>query len=170
MDVILDTCTLINFVKKDADYHREAVMCIQALSAKKHRLHLSSLTLAEYGVKGDSGYFLNPKKYGILPYSTQHALTAAEFLKETLSAPIKDGDNSRKIITIDTHILAQAQVAGVDYVLTVDRKTMAKTASILIQKGIFSPQMVLLSESPMEKMGLLDDVHPTLNLEFGSEN
>lgn len=166
METLLDTCTLINFVKQDALFHQQAVSCMRKLSENKSRLHLSALTLAEYGVKGDVSNFLDAKHFNILQYSTQHALKAAEFLKalQPKIIQLKDADNTRKIITIDTHILAQAQVLGVDYVLTADEKTMAKTANALKELGLFHPELVLLSDFPLKKMGLIESTQLMLNL------
>lgn len=167
MEVLLDTCTLINFAKEDAPFHQQAVSCMQKLSEQKHRLHISSLTLAEYGVKGDCNNFLNKRLFNVVHYGTQHALKAADFLKslQPHMSLLRDPEiNTRKVITIDTHILAQAQIIGVDYVLTADGNTMAKTAKALQSKGLFSPNMVLLAHSPLEKMGLIKSTQLMLDL------
>lgn len=171
MEVLLDTCTLINFAKEDALFHQHAASCMQKLSEQRHRLHISSLTLAEYGVKGDCSNFLNPKLFNVVHYGTQHALKAADFLKalHPHMLQLRDSEvNTRKVIAIDTLILAQAQIMGVDYVLTADGNTMAKTANALKRLGLFSPNVVLLCHSPLEKMGLVESSQ--LMLDFSPDN
>lgn len=147
MKVLLDTCVLISLISEEAGYHEVAQQYFKDLIEKRHRVMISPLTLAEYGVKGClSDVYKLP--IGIPLFGTPHAEKAAEFCKVTGNKD-KVGrsiPNERRCIAIDTMILAQASVEQVALILTLDHRTFARTAHALVDAGYRIPKIILLDD------------------------
>lgn len=155
MTVLFDTCTLISLLNKKAAYHDTAVQCLKKLVEGKHRIIVSPLTLAEYGVKGNlSDVYEQPFRipnFGVVP-----AAMAAKFRSITRDPKEvqRKEPHDRQYIAIDTMLLAHAVAEQVDCVLTNDTRTFKRTAEALRQKGESLPDIVLLSDDPLFHLGL----------------
>lgn len=153
MTVMFDTCALIALVNSGDQFHAIAERCHKALKRGKHRMLVSVISAAEYGVKDDISS-IETLSFRIPAFGTPHAAKAAQLAKVTYSQVPREQPHDRQFIAADTQIIAQAEVEQVDYILTRDVRTFARTAEILKQKGSISLEIVKLDEDPMFHMKL----------------
>lgn len=153
MKAMVDTCVLINVFDKHGNLHDVAQQCLDFLLENKCRLMVSSLSLAEFGVKGDIADILQSKAFSALAYGVRAAMRAAEFTRLTASDDARQNlrtlDNARKVIAIDTQIIAQAACEEADFILTADANTFAKTALYLQTRGKLPAEVILLNENAL---------------------
>ncbi len=153
MKAMVDTCVLINIFDKHGNLHDYAQQCLDFLLENKCRLMVSSLSLAEFGVKGDIAGVLQSKAFFTLAYGVRAAMRAAEFTRLTASDDARQNlrtqDNARKVIAIDTQIIAQAACEEADFILTADANTFAKTALYLQTRGKLPAEIILLDENAL---------------------
>lgn len=156
MTVMFDTCALIALTNVSSKHHATARECYKLLKKGGHRLLVSVISVAEYGVKADIAIII-PKLFPLPPsFGVPHASMAAQFArltgdKEKLP---RSEDHSRKCIAADTQILAQAEVEQVDCVLTLDKNTLAKTAEALKSESLLHANVVRLDDDPLFHLGL----------------
>lgn len=159
MKVLFDTCTLVHLFKADSDLHPCAERVFEACQQNNFRVYLSTLTVAEYCVKGNPEPLLNKFFFKIIPYDERAALTAAEYSKITLAdAALRTSENGRNVIKVDTQILAHAAASEMDYVVTADANTFAKTAERIACTCGYEPEVVMLDESALVKLSLASPV------------
>lgn len=155
MKVLFDTCTLIHLFKKESELHQLALHVFEACQRNRYHIYLSTLSVAEYCVKGNGEALFNRLFFRITPYDERAALTAAEYSKVTMADnALRSGENRRDVIKVDTQILAHAASSEMDYVVTADANTFAKTAERLARTGVFAPKVVMLDESALSNLEL----------------
>lgn len=164
MIVLFDTCALISLANPANKFHAVADECYRLLRKGKHRLLASVISVAEFGVKDDIKS-IDSWEFRVPSFEITHAAKAAQFArltgdKEKLP---RSEDHSRKCIAADTQILAQAEVEQVDFVLTLDKKTLAKTAEALKSESLLHASVVELSDDPLFHLGLASSPILTLN-------
>ena len=155
MTVLFDTCVLISLLSEGTDHHVSAEQCLRKLVEGKHRIVVSPLTLAEYGVRGNlADVYAQP--FRIPHFGVPHAEKAAKFRAVTSDEKKVERKEScdRQLIAIDTMILAQAAVEQVDCVLTNDRRTFTRTAEALREAGETIPKVIMLNDDPLFHLGL----------------
>ena len=155
MTVLFDTCALISLLNEKAARHVSAEQCLRKLVEGKHRIVVSPLTLAEYGVKGNlADIYAQP--FRIPNFGVPHAEKAAKFRAVTCDAEKveRKDPHDRQFIATDTMILAQAAAEQVDCVLTNDTRTFTRTAEALKKAGEILPNVVLLNDDPLYHLGL----------------
>ncbi len=175
MKVLLDTCVLINLFDKQGNLHDCAWQCVDFLLENKSRIMVSSLSLAEYGVRGNIADILQSKAFTALTYGVRAAMRAAEFAKLTASDDarqnLRSQENARKVIAIDTQIIAQAACDEADFILTADANTFAKTAGYLKTRGKLPAEVVLLDGNTLATLQskITPPVDPAFFAEDGDE-
>ena len=175
MKVLLDTCVLINLFDRQGNLHDCARQCIDLLLENKCRILVSALSLAEYGAKGNIADILQSKAFTTLTYGVRAAIRAAEFAKLTASDDarqnLRSPENARKVIAIDTQIIAQAACEEADFILTADANTFAKTAEYLKTRGKLPAEVFLLDEDTLAtlKGKITPPADPTFFAEDGDE-
>ncbi len=155
MTVLFDTCALISLLNEKATCHVSAEQCLRKLAEGKHRVMISPLTLAEYGVKGNlADVYAQP--FRIPNFGVPHAEKAAKFRAVTCDAKKveRKEPHDRQFIATDTMILAQAAAEQVDCVLTNDTRTFTRTAEALKKAGEILPNVVLLNDDLLYHLGL----------------
>lgn len=175
MKVLLDTCVLINLFDKQGNLHDCARQCVDFLLENKSRIMVSSLSLAEYGVRGNIADILQSKAFTALTYGVRAAMRAAEFAELTASDDarqnLRSQENARKVIVIDTQIMAQAACDEADFILTADANTFAKTAGYLKTRGKLPAEVVLLDGNTLATLQskITPPVDPAFFAEDGDE-
>lgn len=108
----------------------------------------------------------NGASFRVLPYGTLNAIQAAQYRRLLLDthddAELRAEGISRKCISIDTQIFAHAVSEGMDFVLTADYNTFARTAARISSRCGVETKVVVLDEdalcnlcldSPVEEEG-----------------
>lgn len=153
MKVLFDTCALI-YLFNSADPNHPCVReCFERCQQRHDYLYISSLSLAEYGVKGDVSSILRSKIFRVLPYGTLNAIQAAQYRRLLIETQdeeeLRTEGIPRKCISIDTQIFAHAVSEGMDFVLTADRNTFARTAARISSRCGVETKVVLLDEDTL---------------------
>ncbi len=112
--ILLDTSFCIRLLNEKDPLHKNVLGFYRYFLEKDFRLKLSTISVAEYCVKGalDEIPFRNLE---VLPFNILHATKAGEFAKVVFQKKDQLGLRSRLIIPNDTKLFAQAQV---DYDVT----------------------------------------------------
>ena len=107
--VLLDSGFLIRLMNPDAPLHRVALDYFRQYITSGFVCKVSTIALAEYGVKGDLR-FLPTRYLQYLPFLYSHAEVAAKFMREVIEAKQKRGAviQPRVVIPNDTKMFAQA--------------------------------------------------------------
>lgn len=158
MKVMFDTSALITLSDVSRPNHAEAQRCYDALVGENALMITSAIAVSEYGVKGNVQDILGLQSIVVQDFNVLHAEIAASFKRYTMtvaSGTIRTECNTRAIVTNDTQILAQAHVEDVDYILTEDERTFARTANALKDANLMSAEVILLRDNPVHAMGLM---------------
>ncbi|MEI6410255.1 MAG: hypothetical protein WCR52_12785 [Bacteroidota bacterium] len=105
--IMLDTSFFIRLLNEQDALHENALAYYQYFLEKGHVLKVSTISIAEYCVKGDIDE-LPLHDIQVIPFNVSHAIQAGNFAsfvfqkRDTLSLP------DRKIIPNDTKLFAQA--------------------------------------------------------------
>lgn len=152
MTVMFDTCALIALTNCNDEFHDIAERCYRELVKGKHRMLVSVISVAEYGVKGELSDIA--KLSFLVPvFGMQHAAKAAQFANVTKNIH-REQQYDRQFIAADTQIIAQAEVEQVDCILTRDVRTFARTTYALKEKKLISLEIIRLDGDPLFQMGL----------------
>ena len=107
--VLLDSGFLIRLMNPDEPLHRVALDFFKKYITSGVTCKVSTIALAEYGVKGDLR-FLPTRYLQYVPFLYSHAEVAAEFMRMVIQAKQERGAviQPRVIIPNDTKMFAQA--------------------------------------------------------------
>jgi len=154
MKVMFDTCAVVALLNEASPTHASALGCYKRIVEEKGQLLISAIVVSEYAVCNSPQALF--ELFEIVDYNARHALEAARLRKVSMDpAKLKrDEQNRRSVIINDTQIIAQANGEQVDFILTNDAKTFKKTADQLFEAGLISTKVLLLSEFPLEALGL----------------
>ena len=148
MTIMFDTCALIALTNPGDASHAIAEQCYRQLRKGKHTLLVSVISAAEFGVKSDIST-ITPRLFRVLTYGIPHAVKTAQFARVTSTAVQRQEPHDRQFIYADTQILAQAEVEQVDFILTRDTRTFARTAAALKKEKLLSTEVVNLDEAAL---------------------
>lgn len=148
MKIMYDTGALISLFDKTRERHEKMLAMHESiLSDGKSVILLSPIVLSEYGVKGDALAVLKQSRFVTSAYNERHAIEAARLKKSTMfNDELRSEANTRFVIINDTQIIAQANIEGVDYVLTEDQNTFFKTAKALKDSGLIATEVLSLRD------------------------
>lgn len=138
---MLDTSYLITLVDDNRPYHQVARRYFEHALQTGTPLHVSTLVLAEFAVKQDVAD-LPLRNLRVEPFNVMHATKAGKLVAAL--APSRDPADSRSIVRADLQILAQAEVEGIQYILTEDESTLSKYVARSRAGGHSQCQAVLL--------------------------
>jgi predicted nucleic acid-binding protein len=131
--VLLDSGFLIRLMNPNEPLHRVALDLFKDYVSSGVTCMVSTVALAEYGVKGDLRYL--PTKYlQFLPFQYHHAEVAAMFMRRIIQVKQERGAEikPRVIIPNDTKMFAQAS-AETDIFAFVSADTEAKKVYELLE-------------------------------------
>ena len=156
--ILLDTSFLIQLAKVDAPQHRVAQDYFELAIRKDIPLYLSALVLAEFEVRqplrADVRGALRPAMFDFVD-----GKYAARFQNNT----VRDQDDDRAMVRIDTMLMAQAHARQLVAILTNDKNTLAKYLGRLRDKNLTSVQTIVLSDG-FDEARLLNPVQWSLDL------
>ena len=136
--VLLDSGFLIRLMNPAEPLHQVALSYFRSFVNEGLICKVSTIALAEYGVKGDLNYL--PTVYlQYLPFKYSHAQAAARFMRTILRVKQERGAviQPRTVIPNDTKMFAQAS-SEEDIIAFVSADSEAKKVFGLLEKPDFS--------------------------------
>lgn len=151
--VLLDTSFIIRLLKTDDPLHGNAKAWFRWLLEHKAPMHLSTISISEYCVKGAFDQ-LPLRNVRVLPFNWQHAQRSGEFARVLLD---QRKDEERSVVINDIKLLAQADVEPrISHFLTKDRKLSTKITQ-LTDAGLRLRASLLDLNTPLaDVLGQLD--------------
>ncbi len=134
--VLLDTCFLINLQNEHCLHHKQAKEYYAYFLENQISMYVSTISIAEYSVKGSYVDELPVSNFKITPFTISHSFSAGPFaalaLENRKKVEMESGYN-RTVITNDVKLLAQANVEShIKYFVTADAN-ITKTFEAIFQ-------------------------------------
>lgn len=122
--VLIDNSFCIRLLKKDAEYHKNAVEYFEYLLEKEIEIFLSTIVVSEYAVGDNPDNLLSLNAFKLLEFDYLDGKTAGEFY-----AVLKDDKElrnsfQRKVIINDIKLFAQIHHREIDGFLTTDQDSL----------------------------------------------
>lgn len=135
--VLLDSGFLIRLMNQDDPLHHVALSLFRDYVVSGTACKVSTIALAEYGVKGDLR-FLPTRYLQYIPFLYEHAQVASEFMRRIIQVKQERGAviQPRVIIPNDTKMFAQAS-AEPDVIAFVSADAEAKKVYDLLENPDF---------------------------------
>lgn len=151
----MDTSFLIRLLDEADEDHNHALSYYRRFRNEKVELLLSSIVMAEYGVKDDIDN-LPIQVSKVVSFNPDHARLAAAFSKAAYEARRKGRVvlEHRVVIPNDTKLLAQAQIEKVDLFIARDNNCTT-VHKFLKEKGLVNFKMIDLRTPPNQFFGEL---------------
>jgi len=136
--VFLDTSFFIRLFKTDDPDHQHARTYYRRLREKGATFFLSTIVVAEFGVKGDLSKLPYPE-VKLLPFNLNHARLAADYARTAFDARRKGVVDlgKRVVIPNDSKLMAQAQIENVDLIIARD-DNFEKVYNFFKEKGLIT--------------------------------
>lgn len=158
--VIFDTSALIQLAAPSKPFHLAAREYYDACLANSIPMYLSAIAVGEFQIKQPITD-LPLQNFRQIGYETNHAIQAARLYNlnqrynTALTASLNAPEDTRRIIINDLKIFAQAEEDVIPYVLTGDRRTLARMVTRLRNDGLTQTQVLVLSEGyALSNLGL----------------
>ena len=138
---LLDTSFLITLAGRDRQHHEAAKRYWKYLLENQIPLYLSTIVVSEFSVK----QALGPEilRHCVLrPFNYQDALKSAELHKIRYSA----AGTTRDALKDDLKLIAQAEIAQAEFLITDDSDTMFKFIEHLKRAGVVSVTAIKLED------------------------
>lgn len=119
--VFLDTSFFIRLLNSKETNHQNALAYFRYFTNKNIELCLSSIVIAEYGIRGNISHFPYPFLH-LIPFNFDHAKLTATFARTAYDARKKGAlvVDKRIVIPNDTKLMAQAEKEGADLFIARD--------------------------------------------------
>jgi len=140
---LLDTSFLITLVDDSRPGHVVARKYFEHALASGATMYVSTLALAEFAIK-QAITDLPLGALRVLPFNIDHA-TAAGRLASILM-PVRDPGDERATVRNDLNLIAQADTERIPYILTEDRRTLAKYVERAHAAGASECRAVVLAD------------------------
>ncbi|MDE0472754.1 MAG: hypothetical protein OXH57_12520 [Ekhidna sp.] len=153
--VLLDNSFCIRLLKKDADFHQNAVDYYEYFLENKIEMYLSTIVVSEYAVGDDPDYLRSLNSFRLLELDYEDAKCSGQFLA-ALRNQGKFGDfGDRKVVINDIKLFSQIHNRNIDAFITKDRKSSTKMIEPLSESCELSFEFIDLSIPLSDKLGRL---------------
>lgn len=144
----LDTSFFIRLFKTDEQHHANAVAYFRRLREAKTTFLLSTIVVAEYGVKDDIRN-LPFRECKLQPFNLNHAQLTADLARAAFEARRKGvvALENRVVIPNDTKLFAQAESEGANLFIARDDNCQ-KVYNFLKNEGLLSFEFLDLRTDP----------------------
>lgn len=154
--VFLDTSFFIRLLNPKESDHQNALTYFRRFTNEKVKLYLSSIVVAEYGIRGNTSLLPYPL-LELVPFNFDHAKLTSTFARAAYEAKKKGAleVGKRVVIPNDTKLMAQAEQEGADLFIARD-SNFNSVHKFLNDKGLVSYKYLDLRIPPNEFYGELD--------------
>ncbi len=140
---MLDTSFLITLVDDRRPQHPVARKYFEHALVRGATLYVSTLVLAEFAIK-QAVTDLPLHAFRVLPFNIDHAIAAGPLAFKLM--PARDPGEERATVRTDLNLIAQADSEQIPYILTEDRRTLAKYLDRARAAGSSKCQAVVLAD------------------------
>ena len=140
---LLDTSFLITLVDDRRIWHLVARQYFENALASGAVMYVSTLALAEFSIK-QAVTDLPLHTLRVLPFNIDHAIAAGPLASNLM--PARDPGDERGTVRTDLNLIAQANAERIPYILTEDRKTLAKYLDRARSSGTSMCRAVILAD------------------------
>jgi predicted nucleic acid-binding protein len=142
--ILLDTSFCIRLIKQTDPLHKNAVDYFEHFLENKVTIYLSAIAIAEYSVKDDI-VNLPLKAMRIIPFDFFDGQTAGEFHSILLSRRDELKEIERNVIKDDCKLIAQLYNRKISGYITSDKKSFGQIINPIVQRKIFSIELLDLA-------------------------
>lgn len=153
--VLLDNSFCIRLLKKDDEFHQNAVDYFHYFLENNVDMYLSTIVVAEYAVGDDPINLLALQTFRLLEFDYEDAKFSGSFTSELLHNKELRAIEQRKVVINDLKLLAQIHNRGIDAYITKDRKSLSKMIKPLEQSYGLDFAFIDLTIPLNEKLGKL---------------
>lgn len=152
---MVDTSFCIRLLKKDDEYHQNAVEYFEYFLENRIDIFLSTIVVAEYAVGDDPDNLLTLNTFRLLEFDYQDAKISGYFTNELLKLkPLRDIE-LRKVVINDVKLFAQIKNRKIDAYITKDRLSLSKMIEHLNQSHLLRFEFIDLAVPLNDKLGRL---------------
>ena len=154
--VLVDTSFVIRLMKPDDPLGPNASAWFRELLGRKVPLHLSTIVIAEWCVKG--GFEDLPlRNMRVLPFNVEHARRAGPLMEVLLRSREQGGAEERNVLLNDVKLLAQAEATtAISHILTKDGGYAKRIARLRSEGHQITTQVLDLHVPMADALGRLD--------------
>lgn len=153
--VLVDSSFCIRLLKKDADFHKNAVDYFEYFLENEVELYLSTIVVSEYAVGDNPDNLLSLNTFRLLEFDYADAKIAGDFFAELKGNENLRETEQRKVIINDIKLFAQIKNREIDAYITKDRKSLSKIIEPLKKSHNLNFEFIDLSVSLNDKLGRL---------------
>lgn len=152
--VLLDTSFFIRLLNANDALHKNVLGYYKYFLEKGYRLKCSSVSVAEYCVKGSVDE-LPLKNLEILPFNLKHAVTAGRFAKQVFGERQSLDLGNRLIIPNDSKLFAQAHTENEIISFATSDVECIKIFTFLNQNNSLNFEIINIRDSFESAFGIL---------------
>lgn len=154
--VLLDTSFVMRLMKPNDALHANARSWFRELLDRKVPMHLSTIVVAEYCVKGSFDE-LPLRNVRMLPFNVDHARRAGPLSGTLLALRSKGSTDDRAVVLNDVKLLAQAEATpGISHILTKDGGFATRIAQLNGAGHVLVTQVLDLNVPMADSLGRLN--------------
>lgn len=139
--ILLDTSFCIRLLKRDDEFHKNAVEYFQYFLENKIEMYLSTIVISEYSVKDDATN-LPLRTMKIIPFDFLDGKSSGEFHSILLANKDKTKGMDRLVVKDDCKLIAQIYNRKIEAYITKDRKSFSQIFIPLQNAKSFSVQLL----------------------------
>lgn len=144
--ILLDTSFCIRLLKRDDEFHKNAVDYFQHFLDKKIEMFLSTIVISEYSVKDDIAN-LPLRTMKIIPFDFSDGKISGEFHSILLEKKSRIQDIDRLMVKDDCKLIAQMYTRQIEAFITKDRKSFTQIFEPIQKTKGFSVELLDLTIS-----------------------
>lgn len=153
--VLLDNSFCIRLLKKDDEYHQNAIDYFEYFLENGIELYLSTIVVSEYAVGDNPDNLLSLNVFQLLEFDYADAKTSGAFFAELKDNEDLRKSEQRKVIINDIKLFAQIHHRKIDAYITKDRKSLGKMIEPLSKTHNLKFEFIDLSISLNDRLGRL---------------
>lgn len=153
--VLVDSSFCIRLLKRDDEFHLNAVDYFEYFLENKIDLYLSTIVVSEYAVGDNPDNLLSLNVFRLLEFDYKDAKFSGEFYAHLKrNAELRESEQ-RKVIINDLKLFAQIHNRHIDAYITKDRKSLRKMIGPLKESHNLKFEFIDLSTPLNDKLGRL---------------
>lgn len=153
--VLVDSSFCIRLLKKDDEFHNNAVEYFEYFLESGIELFLSTIVVSEYAVGDNPDNLLSLNVFRLLEFDYKDAKFAGEFYAQLKNNSELRESEQRKVIINDIKLFAQIHNRQIDAYITKDRKSLGKMINPLKESHNLKFEFIDLSTPLNDKLGRL---------------
>ncbi len=143
--ILVDNSFCIRLLKKDDEYHNNAVEYFEYFLENNIDLYLSTIVVSEYSVGDNPDNLLSLNVFKLLEFDYYDAKLSGNFTAQLLRIKDIRDIEQRKVVINDVKLFSQIQNRNIDAYITKDRKSLNKMIKHLENEQMLKLKFIDLS-------------------------